>query len=153
TALLDHVRCDFRFRADWSLTPGKAHAFTFREGNYDTDLKSLLLVRLVGSPYLTLEGQTVPGEAVHTDPEKRTHADRERLRRVGATVRAVASADPAGAMPALPPDCSAKPPAVGRWRARVGKARPTTTLPFARLRHGPPVAEDDWRPPGESEPT
>src|SRR5438067_808077 len=33
--MLDHLRCDYRFRAPWSPAPGKEHAFAFREGNYD----------------------------------------------------------------------------------------------------------------------
>ena len=35
--ILDHVRCDFRFKAPWTLQKGKVHSFRFREGNYDLD--------------------------------------------------------------------------------------------------------------------
>src|SRR4051812_45262087 len=31
SVVLDHVRCEYRFVADWKLAPDGAHKFTFRE--------------------------------------------------------------------------------------------------------------------------
>src|SRR5918992_177008 len=36
------IRCDFRFHAAWQLQPGRKHAFSFREGNFEGDRVSVL---------------------------------------------------------------------------------------------------------------
>src|SRR3954469_1535055 len=51
-ALLDHVRCDYRFKAAWRLDPDKSHRLDFYEGNFAADSVSAIRLSLVGSPQL-----------------------------------------------------------------------------------------------------
>src|SRR4051794_14748325 len=52
-ALLDHVRCDYRFVADWKPPPDRPGRFTFEETNYQLDSESKLVVRLSHTSKLT----------------------------------------------------------------------------------------------------
>jgi ABC-type nickel/cobalt efflux system permease component RcnA len=89
--MLDHLRCDFRFRAAWRLAPGK-HAFDFREGNYDQDDFSVLRVTLGTVRGVTLTEVKAPDEMLMARPgSERKPGDGERLRRASATF--VISAD------------------------------------------------------------
>jgi len=71
SVVLDHVRCDFRFVADWKLSPQKQHQFSFREGNYPLDSFSHLAVRLSHSPKLTLRDATAPENELIDRPAER----------------------------------------------------------------------------------
>lgn len=142
--MLDHIRCDFRFRAPWKLLPDSAHRFTFRESNYELDGFSTLNVSLDGSPQLTLRDVVAPDEALLArSAEKRQPGDTERLRKVSATVLAVPSFLPGLAHPALPPD--PEPPrnaASRRLRGIVGRSKPVPPHTVGLVRCTPPPADD-----------
>src|SRR5262249_59111753 len=48
--ILDHLRCDFLFRADWRPSPGRAHRFTFHAGHYAGQPGFVKLGIAAGSP-------------------------------------------------------------------------------------------------------
>jgi ABC-type nickel/cobalt efflux system permease component RcnA len=129
--LLDHVRCDFRFRAPWKLSADKPHRFTFRESNYELDGFSTLHLSLDASPHLTLRDVVAPDEALLSrPPDKRQPGDADRIRKASATVLAVPSFLPGMAHPALPPDPEPpRPAAPRRLRGIVGQAKPLPTYP------------------------
>src|SRR5262245_24271699 len=85
--LRDHVRCDYRFVADWKLSPEAVHKFTFREGNYPTEPFNYLSVRLSHSPKLTLRDVAAPAdELINRATDRRRPGDDERLRTLRAVV-------------------------------------------------------------------
>lgn len=103
--LIDHLRCDVRFRADWKLDEGREHRFAFREANYEIDEVSKLEIRLTAGKGVEIVSADAPDEALMAQPsDLRGPGDTDRLR----TVRAVVSPierDPAGVFKlALPPD-------------------------------------------------
>jgi ABC-type nickel/cobalt efflux system permease component RcnA len=82
----DSVQCDFQFRVAWELSAGRAHAFAFREGNYDKR-PGLVKLSLEAGPSARLVEKSEPDEALQARPEKElTAEDRERLRNATATV-------------------------------------------------------------------
>src|SRR5262249_51202812 len=60
---LDHLRCDYRFVADWAPEAGQPHTLTFREGNYEGDDFSLLRLTPTAGRGVELEDVVAP------DPE------------------------------------------------------------------------------------
>jgi nickel/cobalt exporter len=142
--LLDHVRCDFRFRAPWKLADGSTHHFTFRECNYETDAFSSLHLSLDGSPQLTLRDVIAPDETLLNRPaDQRKPGDGERLRKVSATVVAVPSFLPGLAHPALPPDPEpARHGASRRLRGIVGHGKSVPNYPVGWVRSTPPPEDD-----------
>jgi ABC-type nickel/cobalt efflux system permease component RcnA len=138
--LLDHVRCDFRFRAPWKLAPGKAHSFSFREGNYELDNFSILRVALSASPLLTVRGVTAPSDALlEKHPDLRRPGEGEQLRRASATVLLQSSPEAGSAKPALVPD--PEPTRRGpraRSRFPVAITRSAPTVPVAHAYPEPP---------------
>jgi hypothetical protein len=155
--LLDHLRCDYRFRAPWKLTPGRRHAFDFREGNYALDTASVLSVSLSASSGLTLGRVDAPDEAlVSRPPEERSGRDAERLREVKATFVAEPSVERGVAKPALPPDPEApRPPPRKRCRAQLAAVKPgpaaEDVVAVAR-RTGPPAEAEEGVAGGEEGP-
>jgi ABC-type nickel/cobalt efflux system permease component RcnA len=84
--VLDHLRCDFHFRAAWTLTPGKEHALAFREGNYELDDFSMVRLTLEADPRLHLRTVQAPEEAVMARPPlERKPGDGERIRKASAS--------------------------------------------------------------------
>jgi ABC-type nickel/cobalt efflux system permease component RcnA len=146
--LLDHVQCDYRFRAPWKLAGGKAHRFTFKEGNYALDTFSLLHLSLDASVQLTLRDVIAPSESLLARPsDQRKPGDFDRLRKVSATVLAIPSLLPGEARSGLPPD--PEPPrhaASRRWRRLVGVSKPVPSYPVGRARTMPPRTEDEPEP-------
>ncbi len=63
--LLDHLRCEYRFEAEWKPAPGKDHDFTFRETNYDEEIGSVKLSLEVDPAIKTLK-VVQPDEALKT---------------------------------------------------------------------------------------
>jgi ABC-type nickel/cobalt efflux system permease component RcnA len=155
--ILDHIRCDFTFRAPWPnggrLQPGREHAFDFREGNYELDDISALRLRLVVEDRLTAEGIQAPSEELmQRPPEARKPGDGERLRRLAARLQATPQLALGIARPALEPEMPpARPGASGRARklAGVGKDRPEGVLVVTRRLPPPPleVASAEPSPP------
>jgi ABC-type nickel/cobalt efflux system permease component RcnA len=142
--LLDHIRCDFRFRAPWNLSANQTSRFTFRESNYELDAISTLLVSLDASTQLTLRDLIAPDDALLArPPEKRRPGDGDRLRKVSATVLAVPSFSPGLAHPALPPDPEpARHAASRRQRGIVGRGKPVPTYPVGVVKSTPPPSDD-----------
>src|SRR5262249_42702534 len=78
-------RCNFEFRAAWTLSPGKKHDFTFREGNYETET-GLLKLSLESDSAITVLAKTEPDEALKSkSPIDLSPGDDEKLRKTGAT--------------------------------------------------------------------
>lgn len=116
--VLDHLRCDFVFRANWQLRPGQPHEFTFREGNYVKEI-GLIRLSLANHPATPFARKDAPSEILKARPfAEWKPGDETRLRTAAATFEVIAVA------PKHRPDESA-------------------AEPFARLR----MATDD-RPKG-----
>jgi ABC-type nickel/cobalt efflux system permease component RcnA len=142
--ILDHIRCDYRFLARWKLAPGKAHRFTFREGNYELDNFSLLHLSLDVSPQMTARDVVSPDEELlNRPPDQRKPGDGERLRKLSATLLDLPSFLPGVARPALPPDPEEpRHAASGRRRSRVGRSKPVPAHPVGTVRDSPPPSEE-----------
>jgi nickel/cobalt exporter len=96
--VLDHLRCEFVFRAPWQPRPAGAQEFTFREGNYELETGQIRL-SLTCEPALTLLRKTEPDEALKARPPAQLQpGDDARLRKAAATLElgaeTVASAPP-----------------------------------------------------------
>jgi ABC-type nickel/cobalt efflux system permease component RcnA len=142
--LLDHVRCDFRFRAPWTLSAGGAHRFTFRECNYEQESFNVVLLSLDNSPQLTLRDVTVPDEELLARPAaQRKPGDDERLRRASAVVLSLPSFLPGVARLALPPDPElVRDGASEALRGVVGRAKPVPSYPTGIVRDTPPPEKE-----------
>ncbi len=104
--VLDHLRCEYRFEAEWKLTPGKEHAFTIRESNYDLDSVSKVLLSVGGESGIKLERVTAPNATLQAKAaDDRGPGDDERLRKASATFLLDETTKPA------PPIAEAEPPA------------------------------------------
>jgi hypothetical protein len=99
--MLDHLRCDFQFEAAWQLPPGKRHAFTFKEGNYELEAGRVRLALTSAAP-LTLLTKTQPDAALQTRPYADLRpGDEARLRTAAATFTLPAK---------ITPELNTKPP-------------------------------------------
>jgi ABC-type nickel/cobalt efflux system permease component RcnA len=82
--VLDHVRCDFRFQADWQLSPGQLYEFALREENYQTEA-GMIRLSLADSHGVQILGRIEPDEALKGRPAAELKpGDETRLRRVSA---------------------------------------------------------------------
>ncbi len=103
--LTDHLRCEYRFRADWRPAPGRPHTFRLHEANDPRDDFSRLELRLGGSPRVTFREVTAPSdEVIARSNRAREPGDSDLLRTVAA--RFVVSEEGARGWykAALPPD-------------------------------------------------
>jgi ABC-type nickel/cobalt efflux system permease component RcnA len=103
--LSDHLRCDYRFRAEWKPAVGQPHTFRLNEANDPRDDFSRLELRLGASPRVTFWEVIVPSdEVIARSNRERLPGDSDRLRTV--SVRFVVSAEGARGWykAALPPD-------------------------------------------------
>jgi hypothetical protein len=109
--LIDHLRCDFTFRASWQLRPGVAHRFAFREGNYEGEAGRIHL-SLAPDVALLVTEMVQPDEALKNRPPfEHRPGDEARLRKGSATFTlAWASSPPEAAAPQ--PDEESEPPAL-----------------------------------------
>lgn len=127
--LLDHVRCDYRYRARWKLSPDGAHQFRFLDSNFHGDTVSAVQLSLTNSPDLTLTNVAAKD-------------DRGRLHSVTATVRAEPSFHAGLVRPTLPPDpdpIRPGPEGLSRWYSP--QAKPVPSYPVGRVRSNPPTEE------------
>jgi ABC-type nickel/cobalt efflux system permease component RcnA len=143
--LLDHVRCDWRFRAAWRLSADRPHRFRLRDANFHDDTVSAVHLSLAGSPELTLSDVVAPDdELLRRPPDRLAPGDRDRVKRVSATVRAVPSFHAGLVRPALPPDPDpARPGARGRARRLAGVSKPVPAFAVASVRDRPPPGEEE----------
>src|SRR5262249_25365336 len=65
--VLDHLRCDFVFRAPWQPAPNREHVFTFREGNYELESGRVRL-SLGEDATVSLLNKSVPDAALQERP-------------------------------------------------------------------------------------
>jgi nickel/cobalt exporter len=83
----DSVQCDYLFRAEWKLSPGKDHRFEFQEGNYRFDAGKIE-VSLTAGEQLELANRVEPDEALlKKSAIDLAPGDDHRLRRLRATIR------------------------------------------------------------------
>ncbi len=85
--VLDHLRCEYRFEAEWKLEPDSEHTFTFRETNYDQDPGAVRLALEV-DPALGILKSVQPDEALKKRPLTDLRpGDELRLRSASASFR------------------------------------------------------------------
>ncbi len=112
--VLDHLRCDYVFQADWSPAPGADHRLEFRDNTYEREPGRVRL-SLAEDAAVNVSRRTAPGALLQTRaPTELRPGDDDRLRTVRATFRlgdatTPVSAPPASAEPAPP----VSPPAAG----------------------------------------
>jgi ABC-type nickel/cobalt efflux system permease component RcnA len=100
--LPDSLGWDFRFRADWKLTPGRPHAFSFKETNYQLQ-PGYVKLSLDADPSVRLHKSAAPDEALKNRPAGELRPeDHDRLRSASAEFEvtdrpATSSAAPTGA--------------------------------------------------------
>jgi ABC-type nickel/cobalt efflux system permease component RcnA len=108
--LPDSLGWDFRFRADWTLTPGRAHAFTFKETNYQLQ-PGYVKLSLAADPSARILKQTAPDEALKNRPARELRqGDQDRLRSASAAFEITGQAAPPVSPSAAP---TADTPAAG----------------------------------------
>lgn len=146
--VLDHVRCDFRFKAAWTLEPGSEHTFSFREGNYELDDFSALRLSLAGNWKLTLKVLEVPDEKlINCLPEQRGPGEYGKLRKASATFVFTPSFTPGEVKAGLPPDPEPVPlPPRRKQRDTLTQIKDPPTGQVAFLRTIPPTEDSDGPP-------
>ena len=83
-APLDHLRFDFRFRAQWKLDGSKSQHFQFREGNYELE-DGMIRVRVEAISPIRLLTVTQPDPVLQNMPPAELRpGDNEKLRRASA---------------------------------------------------------------------
>jgi ABC-type nickel/cobalt efflux system permease component RcnA len=98
--VLDHLRCDYRFEAPWKLGPGREYAVSVREGNYELDSVSRMMLSVNAESGVRLLRRTTPDAALQAKPaEDRGPGDDERLRCASATFQLESTSTPAPPMP------------------------------------------------------
>jgi ABC-type nickel/cobalt efflux system permease component RcnA len=84
--LVDSLQCDYTFRAEWKLEPGKRHAFKFRESAYVSPDRGQILLSLASDQRVKLLEKSVPDEALQAVPyTKLKPGEEEKLRKASAT--------------------------------------------------------------------
>jgi ABC-type nickel/cobalt efflux system permease component RcnA len=85
--VIDSLRCDLEFRADWKLQPGRDHVFAFREGNYESQ-SGLIDLTLMGDEGVELFRPQAPNAILKGKPPLEWQpGDEEKLRTAKATLR------------------------------------------------------------------
>jgi nickel/cobalt exporter len=108
---LDHLRCDFVFRAVLSCRPDKENAFAFREGNFQ-EQEGLINLSLSNETSLNLVGKIEPDAAVKSRAAAdRMPGDDAKLRLVEARFTL---AEPPAPVPAAAPPPTSPPQPGGR---------------------------------------
>ncbi len=146
---LGHLRCEFRMQANWAVSAGVDHKFSFREGNYLLEDFSRLHPLLVATEALSLEAVTAPDTALLArSPADFRPGDAERLRNLAATFRLAPAPPRAAYKPALPPDFSDLKSEPDEPAAAIKPATPVgDTLVEAKLN---PSHDDDSPSPGDT---
>lgn len=85
--VLDHIRCNFRFRAPLPKTTSPAHQLTLLDSNYKNDGGRMLLA-VTGEPHVELLAKSEPSEALKNMLSMdRQQSDDEKLRKASARFR------------------------------------------------------------------
>jgi hypothetical protein len=81
----EHLQCDFRFEAACDIEPGKEHALTFREGNYELE-SGMLRLSIGNHPEAPMLAKNEPDDALKNRPPSELRpGDDEKLRKASAT--------------------------------------------------------------------
>jgi ABC-type nickel/cobalt efflux system permease component RcnA len=157
--VLDHQRYDYRFEAAWEPGPGKKHDLALREGNYELDSASKVLLSVAGEGELVIDRATVPSAAVQAKaPEDRTGEESKRLRNVSAVFVIVPDPPLATYKGGLPPDPGPDLPGpeegqivgvlkpAARGEAATARSGPAEKQPTAAPKPGPVLRRDTVEP-------
>jgi ABC-type nickel/cobalt efflux system permease component RcnA len=110
--VLDHLRCDFIFQADWTPAPGIEHDLEFHDPTYDREPGRVKL-SLSEDAAVSIVRRTVPSSLLQSRaPTDLRPGDDDRLRTIRATFRLAEATAPAAAAPKATPT-PAPPPAAG----------------------------------------
>lgn len=132
----DHLRCDYRFEADWRPTAGQVHKFAIREGNYDGDDFSQLRLTLAPADGIAIREFSAPDAALLSRPAAdRKPGDGEKLRNAKARFELTDVESRGSYKPALAPDA---PPARSAPRRPASAAR---SPPVERVSSAKPYQE------------
>jgi ABC-type nickel/cobalt efflux system permease component RcnA len=113
--VLDHLRCEFIFQANWAPSPRTEHRLAFHDHTYEREPGRVRLA-LAADESINVIRRTVPGSALQSRPPTDLRpGDDDRLRTIQATFRVDRAEADRGA--AEPP--AAKPPTVGRQRSSL----------------------------------
>jgi ABC-type nickel/cobalt efflux system permease component RcnA len=149
---LGHLRCEYRMQANWTVSVGTDHKFTFREGNYLLEDFSRLQPLLVATEALSLEAVTAPDTALlaRSAGDFRP-GDAERLRNLAATFRLAPMTPHAAYKPALPLDYS---DLKSEPEEPASAIKPTTLGSYTRAeaKLNPPNDDDNPSPGDTGEP-
>jgi hypothetical protein len=122
--LIDHLRCDFEFRAPWQLKEGSEHRFTFYEGNYELEPGRIAL-SLAPDVALQVTEKTEPDEALKNKPPiEYKPGDEARLRKAATTFTLAW---------ARTPPAQSEPPSPTAEPSPSTPGSPSTWLGFAAL--------------------
>jgi ABC-type nickel/cobalt efflux system permease component RcnA len=113
--VLDHLRCEFIFRANWAPSPGTEHHLAFHDHTYEREPGRVRLA-LSADESINVVRRTVPGSVLQSRPPTDLRpGDDDRLRTIRATFRVDrAEADRGAAEPR-----AANPPAAVRQRSSL----------------------------------
>src|SRR5262249_17460985 len=107
--VLDHLRCDFVFRAPWQPTAEGTQEFAFREGNYELETGQIRL-SLIAEPGLVLLRKTEPDEALKARPATELKPGDDALLRQAAAMFTLTTAPAGSTVPSQEPAAPADPP-------------------------------------------
>jgi nickel/cobalt exporter len=112
--VLDHLRCEYIFQADWSPKPGTAHRLEFHDTTYEREPGRVRLT-LAEDAAVDLTHRTAPGSILQSRPPTDLRpGDDDRLRTLSATFRVNTDGAARGTVP-LP----AKPQAAASKRSSL----------------------------------
>src|SRR5262245_32308415 len=101
--VLDHLRCDFIFQADWAPAPGVEHELEFHDPTYDREPGRVKL-SLSEDAAVSIVRRTVPRSLLQSRaPPDLRPGDDDRLRTVRASFRLAEPTAPAASAPAATP--------------------------------------------------
>jgi ABC-type nickel/cobalt efflux system permease component RcnA len=91
------LHCHFVFRAPWQPAPGRSHAFTFREGNYEQQAGHIRLLMTDSDSITPTEVNTPPAQLQLKPLTLLGPGEADRLREASASFSLTAAKEPAGA--------------------------------------------------------
>jgi nickel/cobalt exporter len=113
------LHCHFVFRAPWQPAPGRRHAFTFREGNYEQQAGHIRLLMTDSEAIAPGEVNTPPAQLQLKPLTLLGPGEADRLREASATFSLTAGPEPTGAVDEGPALSSGPPeqPVTSAWDA------------------------------------
>lgn len=137
--LLDHLRCDFVFRAPWKLEAGKVRTFAFRESNFDLEDFDRVSVAIEAGRGVRLSQVKAADKTLQDRaPIDRRPGDNEKLRRVAADVVLADTDLPGEYKPAHAPEGESRQPP----GSQAARAKPAADEAAATVKSGPQAPDD-----------